>query len=82
MNIKSKQGLALLDAVLADNAWSTHYNAFGGIFEGVDVDSINHLISTEINGEEVLDEYDELLQNEHFINDLNIIENNILNLFK
>ena len=69
MNIKSKQGLALLDAILADSTWTTHCDTFGGIFKDIDVDSFNHLISTEINGEEVIDEYDELLSNEHFIAD-------------
>jgi hypothetical protein len=82
MNIKSKQGLALLDAILADSTWTIHCETFGDIFKGIDVDSFNHLISTEINGEEVIDEYDELLSNEHFIADLDIIQNNINSIFK
>lgn len=82
MNIKSKQGLALLDAILADRSWTTHYDTFEGIFKDIDVDSFNHLISTEINGEEVIDEYDELLSNEHFLADLDIIQNNINSIFE
>ena len=82
MNIKSKQGLALLDAILADKTWEKHYDVLKSIFRDIDIDSFNHLISTEINGEEVIDEYDELLSNEHFIADLDIIQNNINSIFK
>ena len=81
MNIKTKQGLALLDAMLADSTYNVHYEIFGNVFKGVDIDSINHLISTEINGEEVVDEYDELLNNTEFIKQLNIIQNNIDKVF-
>lgn len=81
MNIKTKQGLALLDAMLADSTYSKHYDVFSKVFKGVDIDSINHLISTEINGEEVIDEYDELLSDKQFIKQLNIIQNNINNVF-
>lgn len=81
MNIKTKQGLALLDAMLADSTWTTHCNTFGGIFKGIDIDSFNHLISTEINGEEVISEYDELLSNEDFLAELDIIQNNLNELF-
>jgi len=82
MNIKSKQGLALLDAMLADNTWTTHCNTFGSIFKGVDIDSFNHLISTEINGDDVLVEYDELLNDDEFIEQLDIIQNNMNSMFK
>ena len=82
MNIKTKQGLALLDAILADITWTTHCDTFGSIFKGIDVDSFNHLISTEINGEEVISEYDELLNNEDFLAELDIIQNNLNELFR
>ena len=50
MNIKTKTGLALLDAILAESAWKKHYEQFEGIFDDADIDWINHSISTEING--------------------------------
>ncbi len=81
MNIKTKQGLALLDSMLAENAWSNHYDTFSKVFNGVDTDEINHLISTEINGEEIIDEYEELLENDYFLSQLDIIQTNINTVF-
>lgn len=82
MNIKTRQGLALLDAMLADTTWEKHWQLFQGIFNEADIDWINHMISTEINGEEVVNEYDDLLQNEAFIEELDIIQNNINRVFE
>jgi hypothetical protein len=70
MNIKSKQGLVLLDAILADNTWNKHSDVLGSIFKDVDIDSLSHLISTEINGEDVIYDYYELLVNDEFLVDL------------
>jgi len=81
MNIKSKQGLALLDAILADTTWEKHGYTLEDLFHKVDIDYINHLISTEINGMEVIDEYDELLQDEILLKELDIIQNNISKFF-
>jgi len=81
MNIKSKQGLALLDAILVDTTWEKHGYTLEDLFHKVDIDYINHLISTEINGIEVIDEYDELLQDEILLKELDIIQNNISKFF-
>jgi hypothetical protein len=82
MNIKSKQGLVLLDAMLADSTYNTHWSVFSNVFKGTDIDYINHSISTEINGVEVIDEYNDLLQDELFIEELDIIQNNINEFFR
>ena len=81
MNIKTKSGLALLDAILAENAWDKHYASFDAMFSNVDVDWINHMISTEINGEEIIDKYDTILENETMIKELSIIQNNINKMY-
>ena len=41
MNIKSKQGLVLLDAMLADSTYNTHWSVFSNVFKGTDIDYIN-----------------------------------------
>lgn len=76
MNFKSKEGLALLDAILSENAWEKHGDSLMFIFSDVDLDFVNHMISTEINGNEVMNEYDELLQGEALIEELDIIQQN------
>jgi len=40
MNIKSKQGLVLLDAMLADSTYNTHWSVFSNVFKGTDIDYI------------------------------------------
>lgn len=81
MNLKSKEGLALLDAMLADKTWTKHHYVFDPIFTQVDVDYVNHMISTEINGEEIIDEYEELLKDEALLEELEIIQRNISRFF-
>jgi hypothetical protein len=76
MNFKSKEGLALLDAILSENAWEKHGDSLMFIFSGVDLDFVNHMVSTEINGNEVMNEYDELLQDETLLEELEIIQRN------
>jgi hypothetical protein len=76
MNFKTKQGLALLDAILSESAWEKHSDSLIFVFDGVDIDYINHMISTEIFGNEVIDEYDELLQDETLLEELEIIQRN------
>jgi len=76
MNIKSKAGLALLDAILSENAWEKHGDSLMFIFNDVDLDFVNHMVSTEINGNEVMNEYDKLLQGEALIEELDIIQQN------
>lgn len=80
MNIKSKKGLAILDAMLLADTWDKHYKSFDLIFHNVDVDWLTHMISTDINGSKIIEEYDSLLQNEIMIKQLNTIQNNINNL--
>ena len=82
MNIKTKAGLALIDAILAESAWKKHYEQFEGIFNDADIDWINHSISTEINGVKVVEEYDELLQDEAMLEELDIIQSNINRIFQ
>jgi hypothetical protein len=82
MNIKSKAGLALLDAILSEEAWETHEGILGNIFDDTDIDWVNHSISTGINGKEVIAEYDELLQDEAMIEQLDIIQENINRIFQ
>ena len=81
MNIKSKQGLALLDSILADKAWEKHGYTLEDLFHNVDIDYINHMISTEINGKKIINKYDNILQDKVLLEELNIIQNNINKYF-
>jgi hypothetical protein len=80
MNIKTVRGLALLDAML-HNDMECH-DVFYRVFSGVDIDYVNHCISTGINGEEVIEEYPEYLKSEAFLKELDIIQENMGMLFK
>lgn len=82
MNIKSKEGLAVLDAMLTYKTWDKHRKAFSEVFHNADVDWIINMISTDINGKEIIKEYGSLLQNEIMIKQLDIIQNNIDKYFK
>lgn len=81
MNFKTKQGLALLDAILADKTWEKHGYTLEDLFHKVDIDYVNHMISTEINGKEIIDEYNDILQDEALLEELNTIQYNMNKFF-
>lgn len=79
-DIKTKEGLLILDTMLTYKIWEKNKKSFSDVFHKVDVDWITHMISTDINGSKIIEEYDSLLQNEIMIKQLNTIQNNINNL--
>ena len=79
-DIKTKEGLLILDTMLTYKIWEKNKKSFSDVFQKVDVDWIINMISTDINGSKIIEEYDSLLQNEIMIKQLNTIQNNINNL--
>lgn len=78
MNLKSVEGLKFLNTLLADKVWSNNEDwLWDNIFKDTDIDWVNHMINTEINGKKHFKEYERILQHPVMIEQLTIIENNL-----
>ena len=78
MNLKSVEGLKFLNVLLSNKVWDDNEDwLYENIFKDTDIDWVNHMINTEINGKERIKEYERILQDPIIIEQLDIIENNI-----
>ena len=78
MNLKSVEGLKFLNVLLSNKVWDDNEDwLYENIFKDIDIDWVNHMINTEINGKKRIKEYERILQDPIIIKQLNIIENNI-----
>jgi len=78
MNLKSVEGLKFLNVLLSNKVWDDNEDwLYENIFKDIDIDWVNHMINTEINGKKRIKEYELILQDPIIIKQLNIIENNI-----
>jgi hypothetical protein len=78
MNLKSVEGLKFLNVLLSNKVWDDNEDwLYENIFKDTDIDWVNHMINTEINGKGRIKEYERILQDPIIIEQLGIIENNI-----
>jgi len=78
MNLKSVEGLKFLNVLLSNKVWDDNEDwLWNNIFKDTDIDWVNHMINTEINGKKHIKEYEDILQVPTMIEQLNIIENNM-----
>jgi hypothetical protein len=78
MNIKSVDGLKFLNVLLSNKVWDDNDDwLYDNIFRNTDIDWVNHMINTEINGKKIIKEYKSILKDKEMIEQLDIIENNI-----
>jgi hypothetical protein len=78
MNLKSVEGLKFLNVLLSNKVWDDNEDwMWNNIFKDIDIDWVNHMINTEINGKKYIKEYERILQDPIMIEQLNIIENNM-----
>jgi hypothetical protein len=78
MNLKSVEGLKFLNVLLSNKVWDDNEDwLYENIFKDTDIDWVNHMINTEINGKKRIKEYERILQDPIIIKQLDIIENNI-----
>jgi len=79
IDFRSKEGLLKLNEFLSSD-YELNYNDFiDNLFHKVDVDFINHYINTEINGMEIINRYDEFLNDPRdyiFQQEIDKVQNN------
>jgi hypothetical protein len=78
MNLKTVEGLKFLNVLLSNKVWDDNEDwLWDNIYKDTDIDWVNHMINTEINGKKHFKQYERILQDPTMIEELTIIENNM-----